>query len=713
MTEIAAASPRRRWWRRGYTIALIVLAGLLLRAWAAWQLPLDADEPVYMQAASDYATRIKAGDLQAVINYPGNREHPPLVKLLYSLPFNLLPHHYDSSPQLYFNRGLSVVFGTLVVLMVSLIDPLAGAFVAGHSMAIKYTSEVYLEALPMAASWLAVLAFRQAQTGRRRWLWISAVALGVAAASKYTYLVVVPVIGFLALEHRPLRWRDLLAYGLIALAAFWLLNPTLWHDPFQRLRDSLFFHAAYTQGRDVARAAYPWYQPLVWISNDVPWHPQVFFFFTADRFVFWFLLPGLYLAWRQRQRWIIVWVGVALVTLLLWPTKWPQYTLIMTVPLCLAAALAVRAAVTWVKAEDAYWNWIDAVLPHPPRWVWYLIAILGIAVTVGKVTYEFQMAQARRGWSHFTADTAPLPSNTVHDIAIGQDGTLVLATDNGVALWRPSQDLFWGNGSSIYTPANAGLPSGRVLRVLQARDGTWWFGTDAGVAHYDGQTWTVYRAAELGLTGAQVRALAEDAYGQLWAGTLTGMAHWDGNRWRPLTQQTSGLLDDYVFVITAQGESLWFGSQNGVSHLDLTTQTWQTFDQSQIGLSWGGITDLLIDAEGRLWATTQGDGLALWDGSTWTCYRVNNSQLPSNTVNRVLEISPGQFWLALGYPTEPGGVIAYGQGTNWQKYTSHNSGFADFEPLSLAVDAEGGVWIGTATGGVQRFKAPAGEADQP
>ena len=70
--------------RRG-AILLVILLALILRLWAAFRLPVDFDEPVYMQAAFDYAQAIRAGGLNGVINYPEVSEHPPLVKLLYSL----------------------------------------------------------------------------------------------------------------------------------------------------------------------------------------------------------------------------------------------------------------------------------------------------------------------------------------------------------------------------------------------------------------------------------------------------------------------------------------------------------------------------------------------------------------------------------------------------------------------------------------------------
>ena len=58
---------------------------------------------------------------------------------------------------------------------------------------------------------------------------------------------------------------------------------------------------------------------------------------AIDRYIAARDLVGLDRLWR-RQRVYALWLGVALVFLLLWNTKWPHYVLILTAPLCLAAA---------------------------------------------------------------------------------------------------------------------------------------------------------------------------------------------------------------------------------------------------------------------------------------------------------------------------------------------------------------------------------------
>ena len=266
MTETTAK--RDRTWFA--ILAGIVLLSLLLRAWAALRLPLDYDEPVYLQAGFDYARSLSQGDLAGVIDYAENREHPALVKLLYGLVVLALGPESDWQVALYAARLLSALFGLLAALALALFDPLAGGLLAVHTMAVKYTSQVYLEALPLLASLVSVLALHRSARSRDRWFWLSALALGVTAASKFTYLPIVFVLLYLAIWEKRSRWSDLVLYFALSLAAFWLLNPTLWRDPVGRLADTLFFHARYSQGARVQLAGYPWYQPFYWISRSPP-----------------------------------------------------------------------------------------------------------------------------------------------------------------------------------------------------------------------------------------------------------------------------------------------------------------------------------------------------------------------------------------------------------------------------------------------------------
>lgn len=352
--------------------AAIAALALIVRLRAVEQLPIDYDEDDYLAAAQHYAAAIRHGDWQAVIDYRFNHEHPPLAKLAYALALLDLPETplmqeppdpnlppARTLPQPHFQRArlFSAVLGVLEALALAAINPLAGLLLAINTWHIKYTAQIMLESLPSLTSLLAVLFYLLARPpGKMRqgvaWLAASAVMLGLTAAAKYMYALVGLAIltdWFLEqgasgrLERK--AWRHwvipALAWGGLALLVFFAFNPSLWNDSLPRLAQSLLFHRSYAQGEHVQRVGYPFWQPLVWLSIPVPWHPGVFLF-PFDLLVTLLALFGLGRLWRRR-RVFALWLAGGLLFLFLWPTKWPQYILLISAPLCLAAWYGLQA----------------------------------------------------------------------------------------------------------------------------------------------------------------------------------------------------------------------------------------------------------------------------------------------------------------------------------------------------------------------------------
>jgi len=696
--------------RRGL-ILLVVLIGFFLRAYAAFQLPVDADEPVYMKAAFDYAQFIKVGDWKAVIDYPENLEHPPLGKLLYSLTVLPLSRRAGWSDALLLSRMISVVFGTLGVWLIALINPLAGGLMAVQTMLVKYTSEAYLEAVPLFASLAAVVALYFSKAARDRLFWLSAVALGLTAAGKYSYFPILVVIFYLFVVEKKYPWRDLLFYLGVAAVAFLALDPALWRDPFSRLADSIFFHTQYSQGAHVKEVGYPWYQPLNWISHSWPniWHPRIFFFFSFDGIIFLLALAGLYPEWRNR-RWNLAWILSGVLFLLLWPTKWPQYTLVVIPALCLSASSALLVIAGWMREQEDYWGWFTAVIPRPPRVFWVGLVGTLILVLVFFGVNAINIAQDRSGWSHLLAELTPLPSNLVYAISPNQDGKMALGTAKGAVIWSPATGDEMQDNWTILNRQNSGLPDDEVLSVAFDQQGYLWFGTRAGLARYDGQTWQVCHAQDFGLPGEEVHAIKTDGAGRLWIGTNAGAAVFDGQSWTSYSTENSGLTGRLVLSLAFDpqpgGDRVWLGTDLGLNRLDEATGEWAFFKPKETGLGVGGIPDLLIDSSGWLWVATLGGGLSLWDGNTWTHYRISNSGLPSNAVQAIQEIGKGQFWVSTSFPNGPGGLVSHFDGKSWKTYRPYYSGYTGSQAVTIAQDAAGRIWFGTLTAGVDIYQPP-------
>ncbi|MGB8645436.1 MAG: ABC transporter permease subunit [Anaerolineae bacterium] len=373
---------------RFLAVLFIFLIALALRWRAVNLLPIDYDEDDYLRAGQQYATAIQNGDWAAFTQENYRAEHPPLEKIIYGVAIASLPPAPEipdrpttappapslPQPHLLYARAAAALFGSLEVFILALFSPLAALLLAIHTWDIKYVSQVQVEAAPAFTSALAVLAYYRSNHRWNRWLVLSAIALGLTAAGKYTYCIVgaAIVIDWLWREHQAAARHNLQAisralvpvalWGMLAVAIFFAADPYLWPDPINRLRESLFYHFGYAQSEGVTSANLPMWQPLVWLAGSVPWHPGVFLF-MLDAPITILAALGLPSLWRK-YRVLALWLLIGFAFLIVWPTKWPQYVLTLSVPLTVAAAGGLRDKVWLPLSMWARRLWASARAPR-------------------------------------------------------------------------------------------------------------------------------------------------------------------------------------------------------------------------------------------------------------------------------------------------------------------------------------------------------------
>jgi ABC-type sugar transport system permease subunit len=420
-------------------LAVVAVAGIasLLRWHALTTLNVDYDEDDYLRAAQEYAQLIREGDWVGFMDTNYRPEHPPLAKIIYGLSilpaeeYPLIPDVSTTAqpnqnvprPLLRNGRILSASFGVITAGILAIVNPLAGLMLAIHSFTIKYTSQVMLESLPALTSFLMVLCYiqwkkRKDQKTGMGWLIGSAIFLGLTAASKYIYCVIgLAVLADWLLDARSSSTSKkniliILLWGLAAVAVFFLFDPYLWSDPINRLKESVLFHAAYSSSAsEVQSAGYPFWQVFYWITSTPRiWQPNSMYF-AIDPLITLLAIFGVSRVWKTRRVYAL-WLIFAIVFLLIWPTKWPQYILTLTVPLSLIAAEGCtvivinpirnlyyrlrhrekRVAVP-VKSE------IKKALPWliPGLIVFFIFTILPLLFQLGVSTTDFNSVSIRDG----------------------------------------------------------------------------------------------------------------------------------------------------------------------------------------------------------------------------------------------------------------------------------------------------------------------------
>jgi hypothetical protein len=297
-------------------------------------------------------------------------------------PVRTDPHATIPAEILWPARMASAVLGSVHVLVLALASPVAAALMAVNSLHVRFTSEALLEALPGATSLLCVAAYAHAKKlgYRRPWLVVSAVALGLTAASKYLYCICgIAVVVDWALDwrqrksvnhnHAGLRgWRrGIFLWGAIAIAVFFASNVYLWPNPAMRLANSLLFHRG-NSSVAVNTTKYVAWQPLVWLAAPASLNtaaqgmPAV-----LDAATLVLAALGGVAMWRESgrdeansRRVYAIWLALGLAFVLLYANKWPQYPLVIASPLCLAAETGVRRLLS-VRQPVRAWFTSNAV----------------------------------------------------------------------------------------------------------------------------------------------------------------------------------------------------------------------------------------------------------------------------------------------------------------------------------------------------------------
>ncbi len=124
---------------------------------------------------------------------------------------------------------------------------------------------------------------------------------------------------------------------------------------------------------------------------------------------------------------------------------------------------------------------------------------------------------------------------------------------------------------------------------------------------------------------------------------------------------------------------------------------WVNYTQDNSGLPINNIRDVFKDAEGLLWASTQGSGIARLTGSQWKVFTRENSDIPSNITYKIVQENNGLLWF-----TSNLGVTTL-SGTIWYTYNKENSDMPGSYTNVIDFDSKGNKWLGMHNDGLVKY----------
>ena len=317
-------------------IWVALLVALLVRIPAITTLPIDWDEPIYMESAQALVDAFRTGSWSLIFEPIVNPEHPGLVKLLYGIGFCLFGGEPDLVERLIVVRGVSLVAGLLLVFLAARFHPVAGLALAAHTLHAKYSCEGYLDAVPATCmAWSMLLAWKHRERSRWTTILLCGCLWGAAIAGKWIHGVPGLLLLFIWKD-----WRTSVRLGLVAMLSLWLLDPTMWVHPIERTVEMIQHHRNYALTVPQSSLWTPW----VILAGGGPavWHPEIFQW-SIDGVWLALGLLGLGMQIRTpRGRFLAAWFLLPMMVLMTWETRWPQHLMVVLTPLCLGVAASLK-----------------------------------------------------------------------------------------------------------------------------------------------------------------------------------------------------------------------------------------------------------------------------------------------------------------------------------------------------------------------------------
>jgi ligand-binding sensor domain-containing protein len=310
-------------------------------------------------------------------------------------------------------------------------------------------------------------------------------------------------------------------------------------------------------------------------------------------------------------------------------------------------------------------------------------------------------------WAAYLAEDV-VSGNGAWAVSAGEDGTLWLGYSTSTA------DRF-GSGAweaSYEVPYQLG-----VTHILVDGIGAW-LGTQAdGLYRWMADdTWTHYTTGD-GLGAPTTDNILEDAArGWLYVGHWGrhgGPGGWEqgvsrldviSNTWTIFNTGNSGLLSDNVIAAAIEDDgTVWFGHYDGISRFD-GGSNWMTYTVGSHPLAGAAARAVAVDGAGNRWF---GHGyysgpVSRFDGTTWITHTTIVSAIEARYTDMLdSQYEDDMLWVVDDvrdevWTAEGDGVSVY-DGSTWQTLTTAD-GLAHNSVYGLAVDLSGNVWFATAGG---------------
>ncbi len=304
-----------------------------------------------------------------------------------------------------------------------------------------------------------------------------------------------------------------------------------------------------------------------------------------------------------------------------------------------------------------------------------------------------------------------------------------LATDKGISLFNTTQNHFTNYAITFTNYANNLYQENSFGNAIcaDAAGNVWVGGNFQSLYFLDTKTGLSHRIetntyeGSLPAFGNGINKIFYDRSGTLWVSMpWAGIAYFDKQRtlFAPTPLNPNGLSavakkkENQLDIKGSQGDSIFFvADTTGLYAWHIRSNQYNRIDLRNKD-AYKNIQSVVAEKDGSVWVAGQGNGLFKYNTKTkavkkWEHNAKDSLSLPSNNLSQLAIDKEGTIWLG----TTDRGLCSYNpltdRFTNFpfipNNIITHENGLDDEAVISLIIDSEGIIWIGTNNGALNSY----------
>jgi len=184
----------------------------------------------------------------------------------------------------------------------------------------------------------------------------------------------------------------------------------------------------------------------------------------------------------------------------------------------------------------------------------------------------------------------------------------------------------------------------------------------------------------------------------MWFGTFNGLNRYDAYNFKTYhysEQEDHGLTHNFISDLAVDNDGyIWVATSDGLNRIDPETDEIQTFRQDASGLPDDQIETMLIDSQQRIWIGTRNGGLAYYNKEFG--FTTVNKNIQSTTISLIFEDRNTNIWVV----HDNGAIDILSGSTLESKVLFRERELTPYRISAIAQSNNGDLWIASQGGGL-------------